>query len=379
MLVEERKQVILNSIMENSQEIITVLDLEFNFVVCNRSFLKLMNFFHDSKVIGKNISEIIPPECIEIVLKNLENVLKTREPQSYAFNICNCNGMQVLSQLSVPIVEDGEITGILSVARNITNEESLKLKLMEKICDLNTLLENKKQLEAQKELFLTTLTHDLKNPVQAQLMSLKMLKSGTVGKLNVEQQEILDILLESSNYMQEMLYSILKTYKYDNGIIELNKTVTDVELLVKTCINEVNALAKSRGLKIVFEQNIENKKIYSDSEQLRRVVANLINNAINYAYKNSKIYFKICKNDKYIVFKITNKGYPIPENIKNRIFEKYVSGNSLKGIGLGLYFSKKVIEAHGGSIRLESSGETCSFIFELPLFTEDKKSKINWK
>ena len=73
-------------------------------------------------------------------------------------------------------------------------------------------IDREKTLEAQKELFLATLTHDLKNPVQAQLMSLNMLNNGTFGELNPEQKEMLELVIESAYYMRDMLNTILDTY-----------------------------------------------------------------------------------------------------------------------------------------------------------------------
>ena len=379
MKLKEKKNILLNSIMENCQDIITVKDLDFNYLVCNRAFLKLLNFSHETNVLGKNIKEILYPETYETIVENINDVLLNREPKVYTFNVICNSKVHVLSQLSTPIVEDGEITGILSVARNITKEEDLKLKLVDKICDLNSLIEHKKQLEAQKELFMATLTHDLKNPVQAQLMSLKMLKNGTFGKLSKEQDDLLDILLESSEYMQNMLYSILKTYKYDNGIIVLQKDFINIEELMNKCIKEVSMLAKSREINIIFNSFINGKKIYADYEQLRRVIGNIINNALNHSYKISDFNIILKEENNKFVFIFTNKGKPISEEKKKKIFEKYYTDNQLNGIGLGLYFSKKVIEAHNGNIYLESNGELTSFIFELPISDDKHNSAINWE
>ena len=378
MFIKEKRNVLLDSIMENCQDIITVKDLDYKYLVCNRAFLKLLNFSHETNVIGKNIKEILYPETYETIVENINDVLLNREPKVYTFNIICNSKVHVLSQLSTPIVEDGEITGILSVARNITKEEELKLKLVDKICDLNSLIEHKKQLEAQKELFMTTLTHDLKNPVQAQLMSLKMLRNETLGVLSQEQKDLLDILLESSEYMQNMLYSILKTYKFDNGIIFLQKKYINVEEQIYKCIKEVSMLAKSRNINIIFKSFIKGQKVYADSEQLRRVIGNIINNALNYSYKNSDINITLKKDFDNCVFKFTNIGNPISEEKKKRIFEKYYTDNRLNGIGLGLYFSKKVVEAHNGIIYLESNGNITSFIFEIPISDTNSDSVISW-
>jgi PAS domain S-box-containing protein len=353
MLLEEN--ILLESIMDYCQDMITVKDLNFNYIACNRAFLKFMGLPHESYIIGKNITDL--PIDSEIIKNNLEQVLNNREPQMYTFKIAQ----GVVSELSTPIVENGEITGILSITKDITLEENLKLKLVDKICELNETLDKKRQLEAQKELFLTTLTHDLKNPVQAQLMSLKLFKNKAFGEINSEQNNMLDILLESSEHMLKMLYSILRTYKYDNGKIRLNKKLCNIGQLIQNCVNEVSSLAKDKNIQICC--NYKLCEINIDEEQIRRVIENLINNALNYSYKNSQIIIKFFKDKKFFKFEISNTGIPIPKDVKEHMFEKYSTSN---GIGLGLYFSKKIVEAHRGTISLKSEGELCTFSFELP-------------
>lgn len=373
MVILSQKDVLFDYLMENSQDIISVKDLNFNYLNCNRAFLKYFGFNHESEVIKKNLTKILPEESRDIVTKHLETAVKDREPKTFTYK----EGEKVFKQTAIPIVENCEITGILSVTTDITNEENLKFKLLEKICQLDAILQSEKKLKSQKEMFLATLTHDLKNPVQALLMTLKMLKDGMFGNLNAEQSEILTTAIESSDYMQKMIYSILATYKLDNGAIELKKSYIDVNELISKCINENSALAQSRSIKIVCKNKIEDK-IFADEIRLRRVIGNLLNNGLFHAFKNSELIINIKKTENNVIFEFSNFGAPIPDKIKAHIFEKYVTGESLTGTGLGLYFSKKVIEAHDGKIYLQTEGEKISFIFELPILSKTKSAKINF-
>ena len=368
MLIQKDK--LFDYIMENCQDIIFAIDTDFNYITCNRAFLKHLKFHHKSEVLNKNTDEILPSDSKDIIKNYLKSVLIDREPKTYTYK----QGLKVFKQTAIPIIENCEIVGILSFSTDITKEEDLKFKLIEKICELNNTLEKEEILKSQNEMFLATLTHDLKNPVMALSMTLKMLKNGIFGMLNTEQTEILDTAIESSEFMQNLLCSILATYKLDNGAIELVKSNFDIDELINKCIKENSALAQDRHIMIKYVNPIK-CNIYADEVRIRRVIGNLINNGLSHADKNTEFTINILKQDNKLIFKFTNIGNPIPENLKNHIFEKYVTGENLTGTGLGLYFSKKVIEAHDGIIYLQTENNKITFTFELPL-TNTVKSTI---
>ena len=252
------------------------------------------------------------------------------------------------------LTENNDIMGLVAITKNIDNE---------------------KRLENQKNLFLATLSHDLKNPLQAQISSLELLYKGMFGELNPSQKEMVDMILESSRYMKEMLYSLLKSGKDNNGIIMLNRHHFDLNKIVQKCVKETSDLALSKNIKVEIISSLsEDDKLYADEIQMRRVIGNMLNNGINYAYENSPVTIKLYKERDSIFFVITNKSNEISQSLKEQIFDKYVCGEPLQssnGIGLGLYFCRKIVEANEGKILLDASGNDNSFIVELPILSED--------
>lgn len=178
---------------------------------------------------------------------------------------------------------------------------------------------------------------------------------------------------ESSSFMREMIYSILSTYKYENGMVKLNKVNFNIDELIKTCIEEAQFLAQEKNIVIEYKRDSDISIVNADEGQIRRVLSNILNNGINYAYKNTKIIITFVQEEDTILIKIKNTSEPIPESMRKRIFEKYVAGNGISRIGLGLYFCKKVIEAHNGRISLNAYGNHNEFVIELPM----RKSELN--
>lgn len=146
-------------------------------------------------------------------------------------------------------------------------------------------------------------------------------------------------------------------------------------------MNEVLAFAQSKNVNIICDFDIKDVELLGDVQQLRRVVSNLLNNALNYSYDNSDIRLTVANNGTSMVFSFENYSPVIPEHIKVNIFDKYVTGaKSFKntGIGLGLYFCKKIVDAHNGRIYLDAVGEHNKFIFEIPLHDDNIKCVISW-
>ena len=120
----------------------------------------------------------------------------------------------------VPILlSNNDVSGLITIVKNIDNE---------------------KILENRKSLFLATLSHDLKNPLLAQISSLDLFSKGTFGELNETQKEIIDLILESSQYMRDMLYSLLKAFKDNHGSIKFERQNFDVYKLISKIIKEMN-------------------------------------------------------------------------------------------------------------------------------------------
>ena len=265
--------------------------------------------------------------------------------------------------VKAPIVrEDNIIEGLITIAKNIDND---------------------KEIENQKDLFIATLVHDLKNPMLAQISGMELLRKGYFSSLTDEQSELLDTILESANYMKEMLYTLINTYKYDNGNVLLTKSQVDVDKLITTCIREHMSLAREHSINIIYKSMLKEgeKFIIVDEKQIRRVITNLLNNGINYAFKGSDfiITAEIVNNNMEI--RLTNSGPPIDEATREHLFEKYISGTNKYqkvGFGLGMYLSKRVMEAHCGNIHYIGEGTTNCFVLELPTHN-NSSAKIKWQ
>lgn len=225
----------------------------------------------------------------------------------------------------------------------------------------------------QKELFVATISHDLKAPTLSQIASLNALLKEDLGRLNFEQKNMVKAILNSCIYMKELILTILTTYKFANGAIALKYENFDILELTNDCIAEIIGLAKDKKLTFNVSPQIENTSVISaDKLQIKRVIMNLFANSISYAYKNTEIRIDVINEKGFLRFYIENSSPYIPDEILRQLFKKYASFSSKytkAGFGLGLYLSRRIVEAHGGNIQAESFNNNKNvFSFYIPSY-----------
>ena len=134
--------ILLNSILENCLDIITIKDLNGNYIACNKAFLNVVDIATEEEVIGKHLLDVLNYDSKNLIMNHFNEVLRTGEACSCTFTLKNERINKIINQTSTPILQNGRIARILSVSRDVTHEENLKHKLIDKICQLNTLLEH---------------------------------------------------------------------------------------------------------------------------------------------------------------------------------------------------------------------------------------------
>ena len=238
-----------------------------------------------------------------------------------------------------------------------------------------------KEQQTAQEFFLTSLVHDLKTPTNSQAAALKLLKGGTFGSLTAEQAEIAELMSSSCEYMSNLIEIILKAYS-DFGKIILKRTKFNVINLVEELCEETKSLRMEKNQAINIQKLSEHCIIYADRLQIRRVILNLLSNALAYGYSNTVINININVSENSFEFFVENVGKQIPKEELCRIFEKYCKArdsyydNSEKG--LGLFLVKQIIEKHKGRVYAKSNSDgICTFGFVIPNYlpADNKKGR----
>lgn len=339
-----------------------ILDTKGNFIFGNE---KAKDFFLngvDASVEGQNIKYDVK------YLKNLivtahDEVLVQNESSHFEKICVATNGDKYTYDVSVVLLRDesGIPEYIMSFAKNIESE---------------------KRINDQRETYIATLSHDLKTPTLAQIRSLELLLSGQFGGFNEVQSEMLALTLDSCKYMYEMLYTLLATYKFENGEAVLNYTNFDVMPVVHSCLEKLSKTINENSLKIDISPSVADLKISGDKTELSRVMSIFIKNGISYAPVGTKIEISMRKKYHSFEFKVKNASKYIPPESMELLFSKYSTSEQKfdkVGVEIGMYLTKKIIEAHGGRVIAESSirnSNTFGFIIPIETFSHNYSVKV---
>lgn len=232
-------------------------------------------------------------------------------------------------------------------------------------------VDERDQIARQREDFVSRLTHDLRTPLVAADRMLNLLIQGAMGDLSEDVLEIMATMVRSNQNLLTMVNMLLEVYRYEAGRKSLVFSSINLSEMLDEVIRELSSLAIDKGLTLSFDRDQE-FKIKGDRIELHRVFTNLIGNAIKFTDEGSVIVqiSLIEKNSDNpqveVGIKDTGPGIPLEE--QSMLFESFSSGKHKRaGSGLGLQLSRRIAEAHNGTVGVESEvGQGSCFIVRLP-------------
>ena len=247
--------------------------------------------------------------------------------------------------------------------------------------------EELKRADTMQKEFISVAAHELRNPIQPILGLSDLLRSTKEGDIK-QYRELLDIIHRNAKRLQRLTEDILDLARIESQqTLNLNKNQFNLKEVILNIITDYKSQIKSEGkdnkVKLMFasEENDgdnDNIFVYGDAGRITQVVSNLLSNAIKFteegfvAVKIERKRDSDKKNQEVVVVSVRDTGKGIEPTIEDKLFEKFAT-KSEKGIGLGLYLSRKIIEAHdGGRIWAENNnnykdGKGATFYFCLPL------------
>jgi signal transduction histidine kinase len=212
----------------------------------------------------------------------------------------------------------------------------------------------------------------LKTPISAILMSLQLLTDNRVGGLNPEQKELSDSIRENGERLLSITGELLNMTQVESGVLQLKPRITRPIELIEYAIKANQVQADKFNINIEVDYPAEKiAKLYVDSEKIAWVLTNLLSNAIRYSNENGRVIIGAQQKDAHrIELYVQDFGRGIDPRYHESIFERYfrVPGTKIQGSGLGLSISRDFVEAHSGTLTVDSElGKGSRFVVALPV------------
>ncbi|WP_414573681.1 response regulator [Nostoc sp. CCY 9925] len=220
--------------------------------------------------------------------------------------------------------------------------------------------------------FVSRFTHDLRIPLVASNRILKLLLEGRFCDVSPQLQEIINTMIGSNQDLLEMVNTLLEVYRHEAGCKTLKISSCNIQELVSEVTQELTPLAEEKGLAVNIDRGETISTVMGDRVELRRVLTNIIGNAIKFTDKGSvNIHCYLNLTD--ININIQDTGPGISKQDQAILFERFRQGKHQRsGSGLGLYLSRCIIEAHQGTIDVTSEpGQGSTFTIRLPVADEN--------
>lgn len=251
--------------------------------------------------------------------------------------------------------------------------QSLEQKVKERTSDLEQLNSRLADLNQEKNRYIGMVAHDLRNPIGTAGLFSELLLENYDDLAKSEHLEYIGLIQKSCSFSLDLIHEFLDISKIEGGIFDLKTEQTNYIELVRANVELNRMLAHKKSQEIVISTNIPEISLIIDKNKIEQVLNNLIGNAIKYSFPKSKISVDIFEINNQLVTKIIDQGQGIPNDELSRIFQPFQTASvkatsSEKSTGLGLAIVKKIIEAHGGTVQVESEvGIGSVFVFNLLL------------
>jgi signal transduction histidine kinase len=248
---------------------------------------------------------------------------------------------------------------------------TLKQRVLERTLELQRALERLSELNILKANFVANISHELRTPLTHIKGYLNLLAEGELGPLNQSQLESVDVILRAEERLEHLIEDLIQFSLVSRGSLNLDLKKVEVSTLIKTNIDRITPKAQVHGILISAKLVDDLTPVWADEDKISWVLLQLMDNAVKFTPKNGTVIVKAENDANSVSISVTDTGIGMPKERIPEIFEPFhqLDGSTTRhygGTGLGLTMVRRIIEAHGSQIEVNSAiGEGSCFEFKL--------------
>lgn len=332
----KKNQEKLRSILSASPDAITATDLNGIITECNEQTLRMHEYASKGELIGKSAFVLIAPKDHKKAEEKMKETLEKGYVKNVEYTFLTKNGREFPAELSASVIRDqnGKPVGFVAITKDISERKQLEQQLFKA-----------QKLAAIGELA-GMVGHDLRNPLTGIQGAVYYLKTKYYDKLDKKAEEMITIIQDAINRSNKIINDLLEYAKE----IRLDVNSTNLDVLIKKSLSSIEI---PNSIKVECE-DCKAIELRVDAAKMQRVLINIIKNAIEAMPNGGKLSIRCSCLEDYVSISVSDTGVGIPKENLEKIWAPLFTTKA-KGMGFGLPICKRIVEAHGGIITVEST------------------------
>ncbi len=334
------------AMVENANDIICSTDRTLRFLKVNYAIVAALGY-EQKEVLGKSLLDFVPELQVEEARLNVAKAME--QPQAQSFDITMKRKDGTMAIFSCGAHWSAEDRALFCVLHDITE---------------------RKRIAQLKQDFVAMISHDLRTPLMSIQATLTILLEGQYGEMKPAGKKTIKAAERNTRSLLNLITEILDIEKIESGKFTLAKEAVCIDVVIERATELVVNLAERREVSV--EAKHSEIWVYVDPDRMVQVITNLLSNAIKYSPKRSKIVISVSRLPESIEIRVTDQGKGIPQHMHKAIFDRFqqvelADSTEKGGSGLGLAICKSIVQAHEGSVGVDSEeGKGSSFWVWLP-------------
>jgi len=336
-------------LFEDSLDPILITNLDGVITDANRSAVRFFGYSR-TDLLGMGVTQLHRVRTDSLAAGRFAPLLGG-EPISYETRISTKTGEEVPVEVHAKLIQRGRQKFIYWIQHDLSDRLAL---------------------EELRDDLMSMIVHDLRSPLGNIISSLDLLQNAPADDQEMI-TSLVTIAARSADRLSRLVDSLLDLRRMESGEFELQRQPVAIDPLLREAVEQLNPTAAAKSIRVRLSAGPELPEAAADADLIRRVVVNLLDNALKYTPHGGLVTLSVKQSQNMLTIRVRDTGPGIPDGEQQRIFEKFRRVQRVsapKGLGLGLAFCKLAVEAHGGRIWAENSARRgAAFNFTLPIAT----------
>lgn len=355
----------VEAILSSTTDVIILSDVDGNLIQANPVFQRQFQYEPEA-LLGKPLTNLLARISVQAFKDAVKKAVETDQPVTLELVCIRQDDTLFEAEFSIaPLVyhgQDQDETNIVHTVRDITRHKQIE-------ASLRKALAQERELNELKTRFSSMVSHEFRTPLTIILSSVGLIRNYGDRLSPEKQQEKLENIEVQVNRLVQMLDDILSLNRAENVALKIDKKRVDPDAIFRQIITEIHQTTSSHRINYITTG--DNRPVLIDANLLGDVVRNLLTNAVKYSPSTAEVELECVYEADRLLLHVKDHGIGIPEEDQPRLFEMFHRGKNardISGTGLGLAIVERAVNAHGGTISVESRvNEGTTFTVTLPL------------